>query len=142
VSWRTEHAREVFVDGIGGFGSYGSTQVILYSSRDVVVRAVGAHGHDTLSTGLIRVVPAPRITSLIVPGTPAISLRAEVSVRFDRSDSALARLDHVLDRRRSLDAMDREPLSAAATRSLRRQLSAVHSALRTAGARTARRSAR
>jgi hypothetical protein len=130
VQWEAQGADEVFVDGIGGFGPSGVTHVVLHSSRDVVVRAVGRGGHDTRSTGLVRVVAAPRIAAISVPSAPPIRLNADVQVRFDRSVSALSRLDAVIDMQRATRAAGTD--TTAWSKDLRTRVASLGASVRSA----------
>lgn len=105
LTWKAPRADHVLISLLPGQHPPSSNVALhLEYGTDVVVTAVNEHGYREVRTPYVRVLPTPRLTTMAVPRTPALTLSADVRIATGSAAPVAAHLDALLARQAQLRA--------------------------------------
>ncbi len=93
VTWCFEHARDVVVDGRGGYPACGQALVRVDDSRRIEVVGRNRHGTTPVATAAVVAVAVPQVDLPTVAAPPPVALRADVAATVGAPAPITQRLD-------------------------------------------------
>ncbi|MBB3086668.1 hypothetical protein [Geodermatophilus sabuli] len=93
VTWCFEHARDVVVDGRGGYPACGEALVRIDDSRRIELVGRNRHGATPVATAAIVAMAVPQLDLPTVASPPPVALRTDVAATVGATTSISQQLD-------------------------------------------------